>query len=609
MLKGSMIFQRRIRHHFPPQRYVSSLAELQATKKIVLTPQEAELFTMFTQMVADKDMKTTVRVAGGWVRDKLLGYPGKPDIDIALDNISGKEFALALNEWNAKTQAASNLSNAPLREDNIIKFGVIKSNPDQSKHLETATARMGAFSIDFVNLRSETYSQNSRIPKTVFGSPLEDAERRDLTINSLFYNLNTGTVEDFTGAGLKDLSHGRVDTPLSPLTTLQDDPLRAMRAVRFACRYQFDVSQGLVKAIRHPLVHAALYDKVSRERVKLELTQLLSQADSARVVRAAMMLHQLQLLPLVFITDLVEELPALRRTNHGNPATKDIARSMLASLHPFGRSEEAKVDEVTIARYSALTSACAGWEYSPGGTSYIPTSHAILSVHLKMAKKDLEAVSVMHASVVNFREMLTQVLRYNQEGAAAVDSGRHDKFLTTYKCIDRAQLGLIMRQAGSLYIYALEQAVATVLVHELFAVQQYLNPCTTEQTLVDIMCMLSTTLYGSSDSFKSSYRLSSGSKLYESLLSGPKVDTDAGDRVLEAARDLVGAIRLMKLNRDYNDPPLLNGTQIKTVLPHIPPGPAFGEIMTEVTRWGLSTPPEQRFGKYLVAHLKKKYKE
>ena len=84
-------------------------------------------------------------------------------------------------------------------------FGVTKFNPDKSKHLETACVKIRDVWIDVVNLRGETYAENSRIPTMTFGTPQEDAERRDLTINALFYNINEGTVEDFTGKGIEDL--------------------------------------------------------------------------------------------------------------------------------------------------------------------------------------------------------------------------------------------------------------------------------------------------------------------------------------------------------------------------------------------------------------------
>lgn len=72
------------------------------------------------------------------------------------------------------------------------RYGVILANPEQSKHLETAQMHIWNMSVDFVNLRSESYTEDSRIPDVAFGTPLEDAMRRDLTINSLFYNINQG---------------------------------------------------------------------------------------------------------------------------------------------------------------------------------------------------------------------------------------------------------------------------------------------------------------------------------------------------------------------------------------------------------------------------------
>lgn len=101
-------------------------------------------------------------------------------------------------------------------------MGVIPANPDQSKHLETATLRLHGLSIDMVHLRSETYTEHSRIPTIDVGTPTEDAERRDFTINTLFYNLNTGEVEDFTGKGLKDMKDGIIRTPLEPKVTFMD---------------------------------------------------------------------------------------------------------------------------------------------------------------------------------------------------------------------------------------------------------------------------------------------------------------------------------------------------------------------------------------------------
>jgi tRNA nucleotidyltransferase/poly(A) polymerase len=78
-------------------------------------------------------------------------------------------------------------------------YGVIKCNSAMSKHLETAVIKVQNQFIDLVNLRSEEYGEESRVPEIKIGTPEQDAYRRDLTINSMFYNINKGIIEDFTG--------------------------------------------------------------------------------------------------------------------------------------------------------------------------------------------------------------------------------------------------------------------------------------------------------------------------------------------------------------------------------------------------------------------------
>lgn len=166
------------------------------------------------------------------------------DIDIAMDDMFGEEFAKMLNEKLYPDQK---------------KFGVIKSNSEKSKHLETATMRIHGMMIDLVNLRSEKYTEDSRVPTIDIGTPEEDAYRRDLTINSLFYNINQGIVEDFTQRGIQDLKDGIIRTPLQPLQTFLDDPLRVMRTVRFATRYDFKILEEIYEAARSDRVLVRLF--------------------------------------------------------------------------------------------------------------------------------------------------------------------------------------------------------------------------------------------------------------------------------------------------------------------------------------------------------------
>lgn len=253
---------------------------------IELNEAEEELFQLLIDFTKFSSLKTTVRVAGGWVRDKILAFIGrnntaqdssdgggdeqrgvvlKKDIDIALDDISGKEFALGFNQWLQTHR------NYPAHG-----VGIISRDPDKSKHLETATLTWNEISIDFVGLRSETYTLDSRIPIVRIGTAEEDAFRRDFTINSIFYNLNERRIEDLTNNGIEDLYDRVIRTPLDPMKTFLDDPLRALRAFRFTSRLHFRIEEGLMDACRDKALHDALQTKISRERVGSEVHEMIS---------------------------------------------------------------------------------------------------------------------------------------------------------------------------------------------------------------------------------------------------------------------------------------------------------------------------------------------
>ena len=156
------------------------------------------------------------------------------DIDIALDNLSGEAFAEHIRASIPNTKG----------------FGVIKKNAEKSKHLETATIQVHGGWIDLVNLRTEEYAEDSKLLEAKIGTASEDAYRRDLTINSLFYNINEGKIEDLTNQGLDDLKNKIIRTPLEPMQTLLDDPLRVLRTIRFAMRFSFTIAPELLEALK-----------------------------------------------------------------------------------------------------------------------------------------------------------------------------------------------------------------------------------------------------------------------------------------------------------------------------------------------------------------------
>ena len=155
-------------------------------------------------------------------------------------------------------------------------YGVIKANSAKSKHLETAVCKVYGEFIDFVNLRSEEYGEDSRVPTIEIGTPEQDALRRDLTFNSLFYNINTGEIEDFTGKGIDDLKNEIVRTPLPPKKTFVDDPLRVLRTIRFAQRFGFKIPQEFIEASRDPDVLEAFRNKLTAERITKEIDKMMS---------------------------------------------------------------------------------------------------------------------------------------------------------------------------------------------------------------------------------------------------------------------------------------------------------------------------------------------
>ena len=129
------------------------------------------------------------------------------------------------------------------------------------------------------------------------GTPLEDAYRRDLTINSLFYNINTNTIEDFTMRGIDDLRNQIIRTPLPPFETFMEDPLRILRTIRFATRYGFIIEPSIIQAAKEPDIENALSRKVSKERVGVEVLKM---AQGGDFVRSVSLLQEMNIVNSVF---------------------------------------------------------------------------------------------------------------------------------------------------------------------------------------------------------------------------------------------------------------------------------------------------------------------
>jgi len=281
--------------------------------KIILTDKESQIFSFILQIIRKNNLNLIPRVAGGWVRDKLLGKESN-DIDIALDTMTGAKFAKYITDY-AKQNNIEGVSAAH----------EIAARPEQSKHLETITMNIFGEKIEFVNLRTESYGNikdllsktqdaidnkitkldlaqyigesASRIPKMNFGTLQDDAERRDLTINAMYYNIIDNKVEDPTGHGLNDLESGILQAPGNPIERMAEDPLRVMRAIRFSSKMGFEITPELLNALKDPKIHMLFDIMITPERKKEEIEKIMISRKPESGMR---LLHQTGLSKYIF---------------------------------------------------------------------------------------------------------------------------------------------------------------------------------------------------------------------------------------------------------------------------------------------------------------------
>ncbi len=208
---------------------------------VVPTAGEQRLFGLLLECARLRG-NVVLRVAGGWVRDKLLSH----DIDVVVEGMASEEFVELLCELVVRQGGAR------------PKVAVMEADPEHGKHLAACNAVVEGESVDFVSMRP--------------GGLLADAQHRDLTINSLFYNLNRRAVEDLTEHGVRDLRRGILRAPAAdPMFTLTHDPLRAVRVARFAATLGYAVDPALERALAHPQLRLQLLASTKRDRIGQEL--------------------------------------------------------------------------------------------------------------------------------------------------------------------------------------------------------------------------------------------------------------------------------------------------------------------------------------------------
>ncbi len=236
-----------------------------------------KLFTLISNVAQEKNQ--SVFLVGGYVRDLLLKRDQPTDIDFVTEG-SGIELA--------KNVAAA--INPKLKVSVFKTYG-------------TAMFKYSGLDLEFVGARKESYHQDSRKPAVETGTLEDDQKRRDFTINALAISLNKTDVGQLIDPfdGVLDIQNKIIRTPLEPSQTYSDDPLRMMRAIRFATTLDFKIEHNSLRAIKKEAQRIKI---VSVERIMVEFNKIMAAKKPSIGLK---LLEQTDLLPLI-----LPELTALK---------------------------------------------------------------------------------------------------------------------------------------------------------------------------------------------------------------------------------------------------------------------------------------------------------
>ena len=207
-----------------------------------------KIFKIISQVAYDRGQ--SVYVVGGYVRDLLLGRKSPTDIDFVTES-SGIELA----------QAVAKSINPETKVSSFKTYG-------------TAMFRYENLELEFVGARKESYSADSRNPQVEQGTLEDDQKRRDFTVNAMAISLNKDNFGELIDPfnGMEDMEQKILRTPLEPVQTYSDDPLRMMRAIRFASTLGFSIEQKSLEAIEK---EAKRIEIITVERIMVEFNKIM----------------------------------------------------------------------------------------------------------------------------------------------------------------------------------------------------------------------------------------------------------------------------------------------------------------------------------------------
>lgn len=256
-----------------------------------------------SQMVKKSKWKGKVFIAGGYVRDELLGLDPK-DIDLVVEFPQG---GIKFAEWITKKLGIYRKGTNPVI---YPKFGTAQFRLTGVNH---KGQDLSDLEIEVVMTRKEQYTRGSRKPDVSPGSLKDDVDRRDFTVNSLLKDLSTGEILDLTGMGKSDLKKGVIRTPLDPDVIFTEDPLRMLRAIRFTVKYGWDLPLFMIKALKR---NSHMLKSISEERTMTELNKMMISKYPDKAIR---------LLQMTGLNKYVApELDSLKGMVQGKQHTKDV---------------------------------------------------------------------------------------------------------------------------------------------------------------------------------------------------------------------------------------------------------------------------------------------
>ncbi|CAA7195965.1 CCA tRNA nucleotidyltransferase [Chryseobacterium potabilaquae] len=207
-----------------------------------------KLFKIISEVAAENNQ--SVYIVGGYVRDLLMKRKASTDIDFVTEQ-NGIELA----------------ENVAKKIDPKLKVSIFKT-------YGTAMIKYKDLELEFVGARKESYTENSRKPEVEGGTIEDDQKRRDFTVNAMAISLSRNNFGELIDPfnGINDLEKGILRTPLEPAQTYSDDPLRMMRAIRFASTLQFQIEENSLDAIRQEAERIKI---VSMERIMVEFNKIM----------------------------------------------------------------------------------------------------------------------------------------------------------------------------------------------------------------------------------------------------------------------------------------------------------------------------------------------